>query len=135
MAWPVVRGQDSPPAESREWLALQLERRAVVVGRCVEPAQGRLSGVCPDGRRHGARTARRSGPAEHQGLLARIAAGGSVRQLSHVVRGTTAGLVAGVGQSAGWGFAQDKSRGPYRAATELGPAVVGGVHPQDRKST
>src|SRR5437667_3697926 len=129
MAGSVVRGRDSTPAESREWLALQLERRALVGGRggCVEPAQRGLSGVCPDGWWHGARPSYRSGLAEHKRLHARVAARGRVRQLPHVVRGTAAGVDPGLGQFPGGRFAQDESRGAYRAVTELVPALVCGV--------
>ena len=43
------------------------------------------------------------------------------------LRGTAAGVDPGLGQFPGGRFAQDESRGAYRAVTELGPALVCGV--------
>src|SRR5207247_10907303 len=124
MAGSVVRGRDSTPAESREWLALQLERRALVGGRggCVEPAQRGLSGVCPDGWWHGARPSCRSGLAEHKRLHTRVAALGRVRKLPNVVPGTDDSVYAILGQFPGVRFAQDESGRAFRSVSDLGPA-------------
>ena len=78
-------GRDAAAAESEERLALQRQQLAVVGGRDEQSEKRRLSRVCGEGRRIGARAARHTGAGKQEGFHPRFADCRGVRQLPHVV--------------------------------------------------